>query len=75
MTIRIDENPLVVFDLDDTLSPEINYLQSAYQEIAAYIQKHTKLQIYEDMLQRYHKKENVFMEIHVNIIIIKGKKC
>jgi putative hydrolase of the HAD superfamily len=60
MTIRTDENPFVIFDLDDTLSPEIDYLKSAYQEIALFILQNTKSQIYDEMLQRHFRKENVF---------------
>ena len=32
----------IVFDLDDTLIPEVDYLKSAFQEIASYIDPENK---------------------------------
>ncbi|WOD43426.1 HAD family hydrolase [Hwangdonia lutea] len=57
---------VVVFDLDDTLYNEIDYLKSAYLEISeviANVVKINKTQIYNDMLDFYYSKENCFERI------------
>lgn len=61
---------VVVFDLDDTLSKEIRYLESAYKEIASYAVRHCEVdkslvsiweqRAYEEMLLAYHAGENAF---------------
>lgn len=61
---------VIVFDLDDTLSKEIDYLESAYKEIANYaVQKCVEcagpvdelaVKAYDAMLVAHHKGENVF---------------
>lgn len=54
-------NICIVFDLDDTLYKEVDFLRSAYQEIALYIERLTSRKgIYELMLQGYVDKINVF---------------
>lgn len=50
---------IVVFDLDDTLMKEIDYLKSAYREIAVYVD-HQNDELYEKMFSLYQKGENVF---------------
>lgn len=53
----------IVFDLDDTLAYEIDYLKSAYREIA------TKLggdALYNEMIEMYERGENVFEYLSVN---------
>jgi len=60
MTIKIVENPFVIFDLDDTLFPEIEFLKSAFKEISAYVSDKTGLDVYDNMLKVYFQKENVF---------------
>jgi putative hydrolase of the HAD superfamily len=60
MTIKIDENPYVIFDIDDTIFSEIEYLRSAYKEIAKYIEEKTKENIYHDLLNIYNQKGNAF---------------
>ena len=37
MDIRIDNSTAIVFDLDDTLYNEIEYLKSAYAHIASHL--------------------------------------
>ena len=57
---------VIVFDLDDTLYNEIDFLKSAYKEIASIISDELLLDyttIYEQMLEFYHAKKNVFSEI------------
>ena len=49
----------IVFDLDDTLIPEIDYLQSAFREIAEYVDAENK-NLYDEMYKWYQNKENVF---------------
>lgn len=60
MTIQLRPGLFFVFDLDDTLFHEIDYLKSAYRFIADHILEHTGTDIYPEMWQRYLKKENVF---------------
>jgi putative hydrolase of the HAD superfamily len=52
----------IVFDLDDTLIPEIDYLKSAFQEIASYTDPKNK-NLYNEMYKWYQNKENVFLQL------------
>lgn len=52
----------VVFDLDDTLCYEIDYLKSAYREIAALLPNDE----YEKMLLKFENGENVFEYLEKN---------
>lgn len=57
---------VVVFDLDDTLYKEIDFLNSAFKEIALIISNDSGTSYYEiigDMLHLYNNKENVFQSI------------
>lgn len=60
MQIKINSNCFFVFDLDDTLFPEIDFLKSAYLHISKKLVSITNAEIYEEMLSRYYNKENVF---------------
>lgn len=61
---------VICFDLDDTLSKEIDYLKSAYREIARYAATPCSgcsdseivlaQKAYEAMLEAYHRGENAF---------------
>lgn len=61
---------VVVFDLDDTLCKEIEYLKSAYKEIAAYAAQMCtgtsvpvqvlEVKAYDAMLEGYHDGRNAF---------------
>ena len=53
------KNNAIVFDLDDTLYPEIDYLKSAYQFISEKIAPIDKT-LYSLMIEKYFKNENVF---------------
>jgi haloacid dehalogenase superfamily, subfamily IA, variant 1 with third motif having Dx(3-4)D or Dx(3-4)E len=56
---------IIVFDLDDTLFNEIDYLQSAFKEIARYIESNFhKINIYNFMLNCFYENKNVFTEIN-----------
>lgn len=52
----------VVFDLDDTLVKEIDYLKSAFKAIAAKVDS-TNNSLFNQMLFWYQNKENVFQNI------------
>ncbi|MGZ5247580.1 MAG: hypothetical protein ACXWV5_11125, partial [Flavitalea sp.] len=60
MTIKIDKDSFFIFDLDDTLFREVDFLKSAYRQIAKMISEEDAHSIYEEMFGLYHKKENVF---------------
>lgn len=49
-----------VFDLDDTLYKEIDFLKSAYKYIASYVDKDSSNSLYIKMLEFYYSGENVF---------------
>ncbi|TGV01585.1 HAD family hydrolase [Flavivirga rizhaonensis] len=56
-------NKTVIFDLDDTLYNEIDFLKSAYKDISKEIANDVNTDaesIYNDMLAYYYKNENVF---------------
>lgn len=53
------KNKAIVFDLDDTLYPEMDYLKSAYKFIAEQLAP-TDITLYDAMLQKYNNEENVF---------------
>lgn len=58
MQIKIDSKSFLIFDLDDTLFREMDFLKSAYSHIAAKLSPEKSL--YEQMLKKYENKENVF---------------
>lgn len=54
----------VAFDLDDTLYKEIDFLKSAYREIARKVETETSLHgVYENMMQVYQSGEDVFLNL------------
>lgn len=52
----------IVFDLDDTLVPEIAYLKSAFREIAKFVDGGNEL-LFDEMFDWYQNKENVFTKL------------
>lgn len=55
---------IVVFDLDDTLYKEIEFLQSAYCDIASTIEaKFNKQGVLSFMVKSYQQKQDVFQEV------------
>ncbi|MEO9890984.1 HAD family hydrolase [Aurantibacter sp.] len=60
MAIKVDENTVIVFDLDDTLYNEIDYLKSAYLAIAKKLDSDNWRELYVRMFSLYRNKENVF---------------
>ena len=51
---------IIVFDLDDTLLSEIDFLHSAYREITALIQPRLGEKLYSEIVQLYNGGGNVF---------------
>lgn len=60
MQIKVTPKTFFVFDLDDTLFSELEFLKSGYRYIAAELKAETDTDIYEEMFGRYQAKENVF---------------
>ncbi len=60
MKLLLPKETIFVFDLDDTLFYEIDYLKSAYQEIAETLKPQNSFELYDIMLQKYNLGENVF---------------
>ncbi|PSR53995.1 HAD family hydrolase [Adhaeribacter arboris] len=58
--MRFSDNTFVVFDLDDTIYQEIDFLKSAYRHIAGLLQPALKKDLFDEMWVRFHNKENVF---------------
>lgn len=60
------DKKIVVFDLDDTLYKEIDFLKSAYKEIALMLSEE-KTELYEaiyiSMLSAYYTKQNAFKKV------------
>ena len=56
------KNQLIVFDIDDTLYNEVDYVKSGYREIANYIEKkHHLTYIYDELLELFKQSsKNVF---------------
>lgn len=55
------DNVCVVFDLDDTLYKEIDYLKSAYLEISSFLEQTTSLKsVYRLMCESYQSQKDVF---------------
>lgn len=60
-------NKIVVFDLDDTLYKEIDFLKSGYKKVSELIEKRFGLDshlIYDHLLSCYFKGENAFARIN-----------
>ena len=60
MDIKVDSNTVIVFDLDDTLYNELDYLKSAYKSIALFLDPNDWKQLYSKMFSLYRCKINVF---------------
>ena len=63
-------NKSIIFDLDDTLYNEIDYLKSAYKEIAKAITKNSlcifnEASVYNDLFFFYTQKKDAFQEVIV----------
>lgn len=60
MDIRINEDSVIVFDLDDTLYNELDFLKSAYKHIAQYLEPINWKPLYAFMFSSYRCQMNVF---------------
>jgi putative hydrolase of the HAD superfamily len=60
MDIKVDEHTVVVFDLDDTLYNELDFLKSAYRHIAQELEPNKYHELLVLMLSLYRSRENVF---------------
>ena len=56
----IDKRFIVVFDLDDTLYEELDFLKSGFLKISKYIDARNFNRIYKEMLSWYQEGKNVF---------------
>lgn len=55
---------VVVFDLDDTLCKEVDYLKSAYREIATFLETNYGLSdVYDRLLEYWQNGENAFENV------------
>ena len=54
------KNKVLVFDLDDTLVPELSFLKSAFKEIAEFLEKKNSSSLFEKMMEWRSRGENVF---------------
>ena len=52
--------PYIVFDLDDTLFYEQDFLTSAYREIADFVSKNHVESVHQKMLELYRQKQDTF---------------
>lgn len=71
MILKINKNTCIVFDLDDTLYDEIEYLKSAYRAIInQYVYSDNEKEIaYNKMIEWYENKENVFKNLISNFVL------
>lgn len=60
MVIKVDVQTIVVFDLDDTLYNEIDFLKSAYSEIARRIDPNNWEKLFKHMFRLYKLNTDVF---------------
>lgn len=60
MEIRTDHRSFFVFDLDDTLYPEVDFLRSGFREIARQLEHRTGTDSYAAMWSEYRRGGNAF---------------
>lgn len=60
MNIKVDRNTVVVFDLDDTLYNELEYVKSAYSAIAKKLKPTDWKPLFATMVAKYREKQDVF---------------
>lgn len=61
MQLKVDQDSVVVFDLDDTLYKEVEFVFSAYQYIAKSLFPDNANQIYEEMCSHFINNKDTFM--------------
>ena len=60
MDIKVNSQTALVFDLDDTLYNEIDYLKSAYLELSKKLEPNSWKTLFSNLFSQYRNKENVF---------------
>ncbi len=60
MDIKVDARTVIVFDLDDTLYNEMEYLRSAYSEIAKSVDAENWIALLARMYSLFRSKQDVF---------------
>ncbi len=60
MKLTINKQTCIVFDLDDTLYKEVEYLKSGYKHLSSLLYKYTGVEIYEHMYELYLSGANTF---------------
>lgn len=76
MTIKLDNNCFFIFDLDDTLYNELDYVKSGYKAISNYLEPLVKEDLYYRLFEKYshNQKEDIFQWIVDNYPNIVTKK-
>jgi putative hydrolase of the HAD superfamily len=72
MELNFNKKTVFVFDLDDTLYKEINFLRSAFHEIACLC--HDTDEVFDLMMEWYTKGEDVFQKLLDKTGLDKNKK-
>lgn len=69
MDIKINQHTVIVFDLDDTLYNELDYLRSAYKEITKKLDPENWIELFAIIFSKYRHSQNVFefLEEHYSI--------
>ncbi len=60
MQINISPNSYFVFDLDDTLIFEVDFLKSAFKSISEKLHADLRVSVYDEMLDKFYAGENAF---------------
>ncbi|MEO1013294.1 MAG: HAD family hydrolase, partial [Bacteroidota bacterium] len=60
MDLRVDHKTVIVFDLDDTLYNEMDYLRSAYRYIARELDSKNWERLFAKMFSLFRSREDVF---------------
>ena len=63
MDIKVDCDTVIVFDLDDTLYNELDFLISSYKEISKYIDKSKYEKIFALMFSLFRNNKDVFKHL------------
>lgn len=71
MDIKVNANTVVVFDLDDTLYNELDYLISAYKFIANKVDAINSKQLFSIMLSLYKNRQDVFVFLETKYSVTK----
>lgn len=63
MILKMHKHELIIFDLDDTLYKEIDFLKSAYKKIASFINLEREKNIYTFMMRVYQNRGDALAEV------------